>query len=468
MKKNKLALALTAAMGLTAAASVQAVNLAENGVGDYAYVPYFSVAKGQLELINIVNTSEKTVAAKIVFRRGTDSTEMRDFIIFLSPKDTWSGYIAPVYKGTEIVNAKLVTSDNSCTVPHKTSWKSEGAGTYSVEFDSNIFGSAVTQVSENVQPNFGSSAIANIKEGYVSIAAMGSSIVGTDAVNSVAYLTKHVNGVPRNCVAPHDALATKNLDGIASVKGQFKSGEEPLRVTAIMVDAKINTAFGVPVTTMANAFATDARVLYPSSTELPTEAEFENKFATYVSAEAKLASGSADKAERSASLALMSDSVYGSYDSTLGSSWVLTFPTKRATMYLKPNVQPFGDSVVQVGSTYYNTEEGVPTTAPVADVTPFSPYVAPVTPNKAIPTLNYEVNVVTFNKINAFGSLLALDAGLEAGFTKGWMQMGFVNAKPVTFGTAGTATGLPVIGFEYFEAGNVAAANGLGLTKNFK
>ncbi|MCX7087473.1 MAG: hypothetical protein NTV00_05380, partial [Methylococcales bacterium] len=112
MKRNKLALALTAAMGLGAVAtSAQAINIAENGVGDFAVVPYFSVANRQNELINIVNTSDKTVAAKIVFRRGTDSKEVRDFIIFLSPKDVWTGTIVPIIENGAVVNAKLVTSD---------------------------------------------------------------------------------------------------------------------------------------------------------------------------------------------------------------------------------------------------------------------------------------------------------------------------------------------------------------------
>ena len=42
MKKNKLALALTAALGLGVfATNVNAVNLAENGVGEYGIIPYF-------------------------------------------------------------------------------------------------------------------------------------------------------------------------------------------------------------------------------------------------------------------------------------------------------------------------------------------------------------------------------------------------------------------------------------------
>lgn len=469
MKKNKLALALTAAMGF-AAANVQAVNLAENGVGDFSYVPYFSVAKGQMELINIINTSDKTVAAKIVFRRGTDSSEVRDFIIFLSPKDTWSGVIQPIYNGADIVNAKLVTSDNSCTVPHKDlgRWNAEGAGSFSVGFDNQIFGSAVNNpafISTNVLPNFGNQQITNIKEGYVTVASMGSSTVGVNTASSVAYLTKHVNGVPRDCVAVDRAMATPA--GLASVRGQFVSGADPLRVTAIMVDAKINTAIGVPVTTLANAFPAGTQNVYQSGTSLPTEAEFGQDFATFDGSVPKLYSGNANKPERAASLALMSDSIYGSYDSTIGTNWVVTFPTKRAMMANKPSVAPFGDSVVNVGSVYYNTEEGVPGVVEIADVAPFSPFFAPVVQGPAVPTLKYEVNVVTFNKVNSLGSLLALDAGLDSGFTKGWMQMGFSNTVPVTSGTS-TASGLPVIGFEYVEAGNVAASNSLGMTKNFK
>ena len=135
MKKNKLALALTATLGLGAfAGTAQAVNVAANGVGELSYVPYFSVAKGQEEQIKVVNTSNLTVAVKVVFRRGTDSREVRDFNLIMSPYDVWVAKVVPSANG----NAKVVTSDRTCTVPDKNQWVSEGNGAYSVDFDNTL------------------------------------------------------------------------------------------------------------------------------------------------------------------------------------------------------------------------------------------------------------------------------------------------------------------------------------------
>lgn len=479
MKRNKLALALTATLGFGAVAtSAYAVNISENGVGDYAYIPYFSVANGQNEFINVVNTSEKTVAAKIVFRRGTDSGEVRDFIIFLSPKDVWTGMIAPVLDAAgNVINAKLVTSDNSCTVPHKTNgWTQEAPGVYSTTFDNRFFGSNVSDASTNVLPNFGSQLVNKIAEGYVTVAHMGTSPASTDALNSVAYFTKHgANKIPRNCAVVDAGMAVPGSVEYNSIAGQFSNAANPLRVTAIMIDAKRNTAIGVPTTTLANSF--DGSAFFPSGTLRPTEAEMSRKFAVFNSNEAKLYSGTAKNAEQAASLVLMSDSVYGTYDTTNGtqSSWVMTFPTKRAVMASGVDKSPFKDSVVQIAKTFFDNEEGVPGSAPPAVVTaPFSPYFAPPpVPGKAIPTLNNELNVLTFNKTNPLSSLLNTDAGLDAGFNNGWMQLGFLNSAPVSAtgtvaGTTVTANGLPIIGFEYFENAGFSAANSLGFTKNFK
>lgn len=463
MKRNKLALALTATLGLGAiATNAQAVNIAENGVGDFAYNPYFSVAKAQDQFISIVNTSNKTVAAKIVFRRGTDSIEVRDFIIILSPKDVWSGRISPVIVAGAVTNAKVFTADKSCTVPEKDKWAPE-AGGFSVAFDSNIFGNNVVSssfVSTNVVSGFQSQQIKDIKEGYFTVAVMGVSNIPTDTPNTVAYFAKHVGGTPRNCAAISNNWPTAQT----SIQSQFPTAENVLRVSSIMIDAKSNLAMGVPVTTLANAFGGKGQIRL-SGNDNPKEPEMDRSVNVFHSDSAKLYSGTADKAERAVSAVLMNDSIYGTYDFTGGtqSSWVVTFPTKRALMTLKPAVQPFKDSIVPLSVSSWDNEEAEEVTK--TDV-PFSPFFPEITPGKTLP---YEVNVINFTVAGAVQNPLASLLGTPVNqlYSNGWMQVGFPDAQPVTVGTS-TFGGMPVIGFEYFENGGFSAANNLGFSKVIK
>ena len=473
MKKNKLALALTATLGLGAfAGSAQAINLAENGVGEFNYIPYFSVTKAQDEYINIVNTSNLTVAAKIVFRRGTDSVEVRDFNIILSPRDVWTGSISAVKDASgAVTNAKIITSDNTCTVPSKDKWNKEANGVYSVPFDSALFGSNVALTSSNVLPGFQSQMIKDIKEGYVTVVVMGVSDIGTDVVNSVPYLAKHVNGVPRDCGAIDASFA--DAAGFASIKGQFSQAENVLRVSSLLVDAKNSLAIGVPVTSLANAFNSGesaARTkginnIQLSENDLPKEPNVDPLVANvFESNSATLFTGTIDKAERTISAVLMNNSVYGTYDTTSGtkSSWVMTFPTKRALMTLRPgSVAPFKDSVVPLAKLAWDTEEAAIVSSSNTNFSPFSP----ATP--ATLALPYEVNVLGFGKQNPLASTLITDADQK--FAAGWMQVGFPDAVAVS-GVSGTPTftGMPVIGFEYFENGGLSAANSLGFAKFIK
>lgn len=462
MKINKLALALATTLGLgVVATSAQAINIAENGVGDFAYIPYFSVTKAQNELIEIVNTSNKTVAAKIVFRRGTDSAEVRDFVIILSPKDVWNGVILPTFDATgAVTNARIYTNDKSCTVPHKTSWTPEGTG-FSVAFDSAIFGSNVTSsdfISTNVISGFNNSQIRNIKEGYVSVALEGISDIPVTTVNSVAYLSKHVNGTPRDCAAVEFGYANQP----AQFAGQFLSVGNVLRVSSIMIDGASNLAMGVPVTTLANAF--DAPHIVESGRPNPIEPEMSRKVNVFESSSATLATGTADVPERAVSAVLMNDSIYGTYDFTGGtkSSWVVTLPTKRALMALRPgSVAPFKDSVVPLDIFSWDNEEAEQVTR--TDV-PFSPFFAVKPSTVALP---YEVNVVNFTINKAAQNPLAslLGTTVDQVYAQGWMQLGLTNASnPVTVGTS-IFKGIPAIGFEYFENGGFSAANSLGFSK---
>ena len=96
-----LALAGTAAM---------AVNIAQDGTGDYLIAPvYVANSKGWETNIKVVNTNTtKAVVAKVVIRDGATSKEVLDFPIYLTPGDVWT---ATLYNDNGTV--KIKSDDDS-------------------------------------------------------------------------------------------------------------------------------------------------------------------------------------------------------------------------------------------------------------------------------------------------------------------------------------------------------------------
>ena len=90
--------------------------------------------------------------------------------------------------------------------------------------------------------------------------------------------------------------------------------------------------------------------------------------------------------EQAFAAVLMNDSVYGTYDTTNGtsSSWVLTFPTKRSQQTSAS--APYIETCVPIGPLSWDNEEGTTSTT---NSNPFSPYTPPKIQGKK---LCYEVN----------------------------------------------------------------------------
>jgi hypothetical protein len=88
------------AVAVLAAAPVMAqdpshVKIAPNGKGDLLIFPFFYTdGSGLGTKITIINTSTKySTVAKVVIKSYYYSQELRDFLIYLSPADVWTGYI---------------------------------------------------------------------------------------------------------------------------------------------------------------------------------------------------------------------------------------------------------------------------------------------------------------------------------------------------------------------------------------
>ncbi len=131
MRKNALAMSiatLIGGLGFVGAASADvvqgtgvlsasnAVQLAVNngGIGHALLTPYFNTQNGNATLISIVNTDTTNgKAIKVRFRGASNSDDILDFTLLMSPGDVWNATITAVSGGI----AQIVTNDRSCTLP---------------------------------------------------------------------------------------------------------------------------------------------------------------------------------------------------------------------------------------------------------------------------------------------------------------------------------------------------------------
>jgi len=122
LKKSLLSASVALALGGAGVApETQAVQVAANGIGQVLLAPVYHARSGETTKLTIVNTS-RTHAAKVkaVFRSQIHSTEVLDFLIYLTPGDVWRGEIY-----NEDGEAWVRSSDDSVhNLPYDGSWGS--------------------------------------------------------------------------------------------------------------------------------------------------------------------------------------------------------------------------------------------------------------------------------------------------------------------------------------------------------
>ena len=87
------------------------VKASPNSKGDLLLFKYYVVANGGWETkISVTNTNmAASVVAKVVIRSYKNSTELLDFLIYLSPADVWTAKL--YWDGTQ---TKIYSEDSSC------------------------------------------------------------------------------------------------------------------------------------------------------------------------------------------------------------------------------------------------------------------------------------------------------------------------------------------------------------------
>src|SRR6186713_577788 len=138
MRKNALAMSiatLLGGLGFVGAASADVIigtglapsatelgttdadsmSFSAGGVGHQLIVPYFTAQNGNATVFSVTNTD--TVSGKVLkvrFRGGSNSDDILDFLVFLSPGDIWN---ATVTSPSSSAPAQIVTNDKTCTLP---------------------------------------------------------------------------------------------------------------------------------------------------------------------------------------------------------------------------------------------------------------------------------------------------------------------------------------------------------------
>jgi hypothetical protein len=415
------ALAGVGALGVTGAAD--AVSLNPNGLGQVLIYPYYTVNSDSAgntynSLLSVVNTTTSAKAVKVRFLEGKNSREVLDFNLFLSKKDVWTAAILPSSSG----GGKVITADNSCTLPSNSFLK---AGVDFVNF-------AYTGSNDDK----GGSGLDRTKEGYVEIIEMAT--FPTYSCTSIQ--VTHVSGVPFDCAGVSDAGAS--ADQLSASGGLF-GGMTLISVgagTDFTEDAVALQRFnGGPLYQPAGSVSPQLTDSFPKvSVVFAAEPNFNTDLGVYGSKWPTPFYLAAD----TVSATLMHNAVMNEFvldpGTKSGTDWVVTFPTKRfyintgtgsAPKLFQRNFNGTAGSCDDITLNIYDREERT-TTTPVT----FSP-----PPPTATTSICWEANVITFNNSNVLASKNV--SNINTGFTNGWLRLGFVTSTASTFHTLGNRTG---------------------------
>ena len=200
MNKKVLPLAVGAASAVVMSAAHSAMYINERGTGETLIYPWYSAQNDNNTLINIANTTAGHKAVKVRVLEAENSQEVIDFNLYLSPQDHFSFAIS----ATDAGGAKLVTGDNSCTVP-----AIPEAG---VEFRSLKY--ATDKSAEGAAEAYDNTGIGRTQVGYIEVIEMGqldpdSAVIidktAGSTTNAAAAITHDADGMPANCQILVDA-----------------------------------------------------------------------------------------------------------------------------------------------------------------------------------------------------------------------------------------------------------------------
>jgi hypothetical protein len=441
-QKKSLCVALATA-GALGAGAAQAVSVSPDGLGQVLIYPYYTtqatLSAPWNSLLSVVNTTNSTKAVKVRFREGKASAEVLDFNVFLSPQDVWTAAIVPDVAvwppiAGAVVGAKVVTSDNSCTIPSNLTLKA-GVPFRDLAYKNDPIGGTLERT----------------REGYVEIIEMAQYV----PTSVVAINSKHgTAGIPADC--------SKVTDSVAASEAQAPGGGLSGGITLV------NVLLGMDASVDATALANwrNAAIYSTTGSESPALGDALPTTSLSTNASGNTVYATWANGDQAVSAPLMKSAVINEFvldANTLSTTdWVVTFPTKHLFVDSTVALPPFQNKLGKTGAcdavaiTDFNREEAKRTVGGPD----FSP-----SPTPEGTSICWEANILSINGKSPLGS--ANSYTIATLFTNGWMNMQFGSAAgvspvwvPTMTATAATAfvngaasaasttfTGLPVLGF---------------------
>lgn len=171
LKKKLLPSVMATALisGVTFSGNAAAVEVAADATGQVLLAPIFYVKnEGQVNYIKVINTSfTHAVKARIAFRSRVNSTEVLDFILYLTPGDIWRGEVVNV-AGQSWVKS---TDDSVRNLPFADSFASVAGKAASVQ----MFDAALSVNDDNEMGHFevigaySATGVVNTPSGFITI-----------------------------------------------------------------------------------------------------------------------------------------------------------------------------------------------------------------------------------------------------------------------------------------------------------
>jgi hypothetical protein len=410
-------LAACVATALGASAPASAVNLTDNGLGEVAIVPYYTVRNGLDTYLSVVNTSpDYVVAVKIRFRESDNSRDARDFNIFLSPNDVWTAAVTMAADGETPV---IQTNDTTCTAPALVEAQATMPGMKGVKMTNAAYAGGSV---DYPNPDTGSTSIERAQEGYVEFIVMG---VADPAKSQIADWAMHPN--PECPKIVNQYIVDRN-----AFSDQFLEPLNVIKATGALVAVGAGASTGMPVTTLSNFFN-------PDGDEDPTSPATDDLMDDPDSPFPNLNSGDPIAKQISTEQGAIEDDFQQGVDavSSLFDTDVSKDP-EPFEFFFQGDTDGNGLSCVTVDFDYYDREEGNFQQSGNVDFSPKPPGV----PGSSI---CQEVQTLSFG--GAFlGSGNDYGVPLAAGFENGWMRLTFPGATKIS-GAKFAYGGLPVIGF---------------------
>jgi hypothetical protein len=470
------------------------------GIGHILVVPYFSTQGTNAHLLSITNTDTNNgKAVKLRFRGASNSDDIFDISLFLSPGDVWTATVAADADGYSY----LTTNDTTCTLPSAAEIKAANNGRFK------------TGRVLNDSP-------AQTREGYVEILNMAD-IPANDATGSLYKAIKHVDGKAPCSAAAMDAQYNdlNDVDGDANsalVRG-YANPTGQLFANWMQLNVADNSSHsGEAVAVRANAAAGDLTgapaniVFFPQNAETPAyqagvagvdaakytadplltwgKVQAANFDFPDLSTPYLLAAGgaAADGAGANTPVA-QADSLTASLATTsianefqtgdgLTTDWVFSQPTRRYHVAVDYTAAA-ANRIIGRASNYYagaalsGTGVVTPGARLTLDSTGYVICVAPgqmrgydreengkgsfvISPDTTL-KLCGETSVLAFNASSSdastFGSKLGRN-NVAAGYTTGWMRIATPSIGTVP-GGATAVQGLPVIGYSALKANGI-------------